>query len=156
MRLYHCLKLTIVFLIVFQAQTIIAQKEPKVIVFSKTAGYRHQSIETGIEALKKLGKDNNFLVDTTEDADELTNNLEKYKVVIFLSTTGDIFNENQQKAFKKYINNGGGFVGIHAATDTEYDWPWYNKLVGAYFKGHPRVQEATLRVLDKDHRRIET
>ncbi|MDD7884410.1 ThuA domain-containing protein [Flavivirga sp. 57AJ16] len=129
-----------------------AQEESNVIVFSKTAGYRHQSIETGVEALKKLGIDNNFLVDATEDANELTKNLEKYKVVIFLSTTGTIFNKNQQKAFKKYIKNGGGFVGIHAAADTEYDWAWYGKLIGAYFLSHPKQQNAVIHVMNHDHK----
>jgi len=128
-----------------------AQRKPKVLVFSKTAGYRHQSIETGVEAMKKLGKENKFVVETTEDADELVKNLKKYKAVIFLSTTGDVFTEKQQKAFEKYIHKGGGYVGIHAAADTEYDWPWYGKMVGAYFMSHPHQQDATMDVVDKNH-----
>ncbi|GAA3634741.1 ThuA domain-containing protein [Flavivirga jejuensis] len=134
--------------------TVYAQEAEvsSVIVFSKTAAYRHQSIEIGLEALKKLGIDNNFLVDATEDADTLIKNLNNYKVVVFLSTSGDIFNENQQKAFKKYIENGGGFVGIHAATDTEYDWPWYGKLIGAYFAGHPKQQDAVINIVNHDHK----
>lgn len=125
----------------------------EVLVFSKTAGYRHESIEIGIKAIKTLGIANKFNVYATEDANHFTNDsLKKYNAIIFLSTTGDIFNKEQEQSFKKYINNGGGFVGIHSATDTEYEWPWYNKLVGAYFKTHPKGQpQAEIDVLDTNH-----
>jgi len=127
-------------------------KEEKVLVFSKTAGYRHGSIETGIEAVKKLGSVNGFKVDATEDASFFTEEiLKQYSAIIFLNTTNDVLNEVQQAEMERYIQAGGGFVGIHAATDTEYQWPWYNKLVGAYFKSHPRVQDATLHIIDKKH-----
>lgn len=126
--------------------------DDKVLVFSKTAGFRHKSIETGKEALIKLGQANNFKVDTTEDASVfILENLYNYKAIVFLNTTGDVFNEEQEDAFKKYIQGGGGFVGIHAATDTEYDWPWYNQLVGAYFKNHPEQQEAEIEILNHSH-----
>lgn len=116
-----------------------------ILVFSKTAGFRHTSIPAGKAALMKLGTENRFRVDTTEDASAFTAaNLKKYKTVVFLSTTGDILNPEQQSAFEGYIRGGGGFFGIHAATDTEYDWPWYNKLVGAYFLGHPKQQNADI------------
>jgi len=71
--------------------------------------------------------------------------------VVFLCTTGDVLGEAQQAAFQRYIEAGGGFVGIHSAADTEYDWPWYGDLVGAYFKGHPAVQPATIVVSDSVH-----
>jgi len=122
-----------------------------VVVFSKTKGYRHASIEVGIESIKKLGIENNFQVKATEDADELMKYLRDSKVVVFLNTTGTIFNDKQKKAFKKYIKKGGGFVGIHAATDTEYNWPWYGKMIGAYFRSHPNQQEATIKIIDKQH-----
>jgi type 1 glutamine amidotransferase len=77
--------------------------------------------------------------------------LKKYDAVIFLSTTGDVLNDEQQEAFQKFIHSGKGFVGVHAATDTEYDWPWYNQLVGAYFKSHPKQQEAMLNIIDATH-----
>jgi len=77
--------------------------------------------------------------------------LKKYSAVVFLNTTGDVLNHIQESAFERYIQAGGGFVGIHSATDTEYDWPWYNKLVGAYFDGHPKIQEASLQVLNNTH-----
>lgn len=130
-----------------------AEAKPKpfrVLVFSKTAGFRHDSIPAGVEAVKKLANPNGFEVDATEDSTEFTpENLKKYKVVVFLNTTGDILNDAQQKAFEEYIRAGNGFVGVHAATDTEYDWPWYGKLVGAYFKSHPAPAEAVIVVEDR-------
>ena len=116
-----------------------------ILVFSKTAGFRHKSIPAGKAALMKLGAETRFRVDTTEDASVFTAaNLKKYKTVVFLSTTGDILNPEQQAAFEGYIRGGGGFFGIHAAADTEYDWPWYNKLVGAYFLSHPKQQNVDI------------
>jgi cytochrome c len=123
----------------------------KVLVFSKTAGFHHNSIAVAVPAIIKLGQENNFDVDTTTDAAKFTKaNLKQYAAVIFLSTTGDVLNDTEQGAFEQYIKAGGGFVGVHAATDTEYDWAWYGKLVGAYFKSHPAQQEAVLNVVDKD------
>jgi glucose/arabinose dehydrogenase/cytochrome c551/c552 len=126
--------------------------QTKVLVFSKTAGFRHGSIVPGKLAIMKLGQENNFAVDTTEDASKFTDAvLKEYNAVVFLNTTGDVFNNVQQAAFERYIQSGGGFMGIHAATDCEYNWPWYGKLVGAYFKGHPKNQTARLNVIDKSH-----
>ncbi len=135
--------------------TASAAKPMKLLVFSKTKGFRHASIPAGKVAIIKLGKEKGFAVDTTEDAGKINEkNLKQYRAVIFLSTTGDILDNAQQADFERYIQSGGGFVGIHSATDTEYDWPWYNKLVGAYFASHPgnpNVQKATMHVLDKNH-----
>ncbi|MDH6181903.1 cytochrome c [Microbacteriaceae bacterium SG_E_30_P1] len=124
----------------------------KALVFSKTAGFRHGSIPSGIAAIEQLGIDNNFEVDATEDAADFTEeNLAQYDVVIWLSTTGDVLNDDQQAAFEDYIESGGGYAGIHAASDTEYSWPWYGGLVGAYFSAHPQNQTATIKVEDKVH-----
>ncbi len=126
-----------------------AQKT-KVLIFAKTAGYHHASIDQGIAALKKLGAENNFLVDATTDSTRFTfENLKPYAAVVFLSTSGDVLNPAQQQAFEKYIQSGKGYVGVHAAADTEYDWPWYGKLVGAYFVKHPEQQVATLQVVNR-------
>ena len=123
-----------------------------VLVFSKTAGFRHDSIPAGIAAIKKLGRENGFRVDATEDAAAFTDeNLAEYETVVWLSTTGDVLNEEQQAAFERYIRDGGGYVGIHAAADTEYEWEWYGRLVGAYFDSHPAIQPATIKVADKVH-----
>ena len=122
----------------------------KVLLFSKTAGWHHDAINEGVTAIRQLGKLHDFDVFWTEDANRVINDKElaKYKVVIFLLTTGDIFNDEQQAAFERYIKNGGGFVGIHSATDTEYDWAWYTKLIGYNFHIHPAPQTAVVKVED--------
>jgi len=128
------------------------KNKKKVLVFSKTKGYRHSSIGAGKLAVMKLGAANHFEADTTEDASWFTDRiLKKYKAVIFLNTTQDVLDESQQKALEKYIQHGGGFVGVHAAADTEYDWPWYGKMVGGYFLSHPAQQVARLQVKDQSH-----
>jgi type 1 glutamine amidotransferase len=125
---------------------------PKVLIFSKTNGYRHASIVPGIEAIKKLGAANGFEVDATEDSTWFnTETLKKYSALIFLSPTGKVFGPDEEKALQEYIHHGGGFVGIHAATDCEYNWQWYGDLVGAYFKSHPKPQLAKFDVIDKKH-----
>ena len=128
-----------------------AQEKPKVLIFSKTVEMRHKSIEPGIESIKKLGAENDFVVHATEDDNELITTMDNYDVLIFLSTTGNILTDDQQLKFEQYIKNGGGFVGIHAASDTEYEWPWYGKMVGAYFSNHPEQQEATMKVINDEH-----
>ncbi|HEV7647287.1 MAG TPA: ThuA domain-containing protein [Actinophytocola sp.] len=121
----------------------------KVLVFSKTAGFRHDSIPAGIAAIRQLGSQNGFAVDATEDAAAFTTqNLAQYQAVVWLSTTGDVLDASQQTAFESYVTAGGGYVGVHAAADTEYDWPWYGGLVGAWFQSHPAQQQASVVVED--------
>jgi glucose/arabinose dehydrogenase len=123
-----------------------------VLIFSKTAGFRHDSIPAGIAAIQQLATQNNFTVEATEDAAQFNGtNLARFNAVIWLSTTADVLNATQQTAFENYIRGGGGYVGIHAASDTEYDWPWYGGLVGAYFSSHPANQTATVRIEDPAH-----
>jgi type 1 glutamine amidotransferase len=142
-------------LLVFAFGTLRAQSaEPafSVLVFSKTAGYRHDSIPAGIAAIRTLGEQNHFSVDATEDATLFADDsLARYRAVIFLSTTGDVLDAGQQASFERFIRSGGGFVGVHAASDTEYDWPWYGGIVGTYFRRHPAIQSATLNVVDPSH-----
>ena len=122
------------------------------LIFSKTAGYRHESIPAGIAAIRSLGVQHRIAVDATEASSLFTDEgLAKYRVVVFLNTTGDVLDSTQQAAFERFIRSGGGFVGVHSATDTEYDWPWYGNLVGAYFRSHPLIQPATLQVVDTSH-----
>ncbi|MEU9699379.1 ThuA domain-containing protein [Streptomyces sp. NPDC047981] len=124
----------------------------RVLVFSRTAGFRHDSIGTGVTALKELGAQSGITVDATEEPRQFTtNNLARYDAVVFLSTTGDVLNAEQQTAFEHYVSTGGGYMGIHAAADTEYDWEFYGGLVGAHFQSHPQIQPATVRVEDHDH-----
>lgn len=130
----------------------------RLLVFSKTAGFRHESIPAGIAALTKMAAEKGLEVTFTEDGGDFTDaSLKKYRTVIFLNTTGDVLNPEQQVAFERYIQAGGGYVGVHAATDTEYGWPWYGKLAGAYFLNHPNppaapsnVQEGRFYVVEKN------
>jgi type 1 glutamine amidotransferase len=124
----------------------------QILVFAGTKGFFHTSIPKGMGVLQDICSRNGMTADTTRDASVFTDeNLKKYKVVVFLNTTGDVLDSAQQEAFVRFIHAGGGFVGIHAATDTEYDWPWYNRLAGAYFLSHPRQQDAVIRVTDKNN-----
>lgn len=126
--------------------------EIQLLVFSKTAGYRHDSIEAGIQALRRLGEAHRFAIEASEDSAIFTpERLAKFDVIVFLSTTGTLFDADQREAFQGFIRGGGGFVGIHAAADTEYDWPWYGDLVGGYFRSHPHIQEAKIEVEDRKH-----
>ena len=125
--------------------------KPRVLVFSKTAGFVHRSIPAGIAAVQQLSAENGFEVDTTQNAAYFQeDSLKNYAAVIFLNTTGNVLDYRQEAAFERYIQAGGGFVGVHAATDTEYDWRWYGKLVGAYFVSHPKTQSARFIIKDTD------
>ena len=144
--------LTLVAILATLIATACSAPPPRVLVFSKTAAFRHRSIEVGVGAIRKLGRERGFSVDATEGASVFAEGtLRNYGVVVFLSTTGDVLDASQQANFERFIQAGGGYVGIHAASDTEYGWPWYGRLVGAYFVGHPEIQQATLRVDDPDH-----
>ncbi|WP_254412525.1 ThuA domain-containing protein [Dyadobacter diqingensis] len=127
-----------------------------VLVFSKTEAFRHNSIGAGKTALAKMAKEKGFAVNFTEDS-KLFNEkeLRKYNAVIFLNTTGDVLNDGQQASFERYIQAGGGYLGIHSATDCEYEWPWYGQLAGAYFLDHPstpsNVQKGKYSVKEKGH-----
>ncbi|MDB5012094.1 MAG: cytochrome, partial [Daejeonella sp.] len=131
------------------------QSPKKILVFSKTTVYRHSSIEAGKVALMKMGQEHGIQVDTTENSSNFNEeNLKQYQAVVFLSTTGDVLNNEQQNHFQRYIEAGGGYLGIHAAADTEYGWPWYGKLVGAWFDNHPmpdNVQKGIWYVADKNN-----
>jgi len=131
----------------------ILSKEPiRVLLFSKTAGFRHESIPAEIDALRRVSGDRGFLIEATEDTGVFTDSgLSRYKSVVFLNTTGDVLSVPEQEAFERFVQAGGGFVGVHSATDTEYEWAWYGELVGTYFKNHPAVQQATVKVADPTH-----
>jgi type 1 glutamine amidotransferase len=125
-----------------------------VLVFSRTVGYRHDSIPTGIETIRRLGEQNGFAVQQTEDPAMFTDQaLAAFQVVVFMSTTADVLGDEQQAAFERYIAAGNGWVGVHSAADTEYDWAWYGGLLGgdAWFLIHPAIQNAELQVEDAAH-----
>lgn len=147
MKLIRLLSLS---LLALAASTIVRAEQFSALLFSKTAGWHHESINNGVTAIRALSQLHDFNVFWTEDANRVFNDKElaKYKVVIFLCTTGDVLNAEQQAAFERYMKAGGGFVGIHSASDTEYDWAWYTKMVGHMFHIHPAVQTATVKVED--------
>ena len=123
-----------------------------VLIFHKTEGFRHSSIPIAVEAIEDIGQIHDFTVYSTNDATVFSNqSLNSYEVIIFLNTTGNVLNDYQQNIFQNYIRNGGSYVGIHAASDTEYDWEWYGNLVGAYFRSHPHVQPAEIIIEDDTH-----
>ena len=115
------------------------------LVFTRTAGFRHASIGDGVAAIRDLGRRHGFAVDDTADPARIGPGLAGYRAVVFLSTTGDLLDPGQQAALERYLQGGGGWVGVHGAADAEYDWAWYGGLVGAWFRHHPAVQRATVR-----------
>lgn len=129
--------------------TITAQKQFKVLLVTTTRGWHHESLHAGVLALQELGNKNFFDVVLFQDPNGFTDKfLEQFQAVVFLCTTGDIFDSAQQKVMERFIQSGKGYVGIHSASDTEYDWDWYTKLVGRMFKIHPTIQTARINVLD--------
>ena len=121
------------------------------LVFSRTAGFRHESIPTGVNLLRRELPSWGIAVDDTEEADAFTDaNLARYDAVVFNNTTGDVLDDAQQAAFERFIRAGGSYVGVHAAADTEYDWPFYGEMVGAYFTRHPVPFGMRIRVEDRN------
>lgn len=129
------------------------QEKIDVLVFTKTAGFRHESISSGVKCMWELGLKYKWNVTATEDASFFNDEfLQKFDVVVWLNTTMDVLDDEQQEAFVRFFRSGKGYVGIHSAADTEYDWEWYGQLIGgAWFKGHPPTQMATLNIEDTNH-----
>lgn len=128
------------------------EKPLNILVFSKTSGFRHASISMGIKMLYDQSRKQNWVITATEDASLLRDDfLAKFDMAVFLSPTGDAICDAGQAAFEKFIKSGKGFVGIHAAADCEYEWPFYGNLVGAYFLTHPPAQKATVIFENYDH-----
>lgn len=122
-----------------------------ILVFSKTNGYRHESIEAGKASLKKIAEENNFQINFSEDSKIFTKDLSSYNVIIFLNTYGDILNEKEEAAFKNFIQHKGGFVGIHSASATEPEWKWFGELIGTYSSNTEQVKKGTVKIIDKNH-----
>jgi len=136
--------------VLFLTVSCYAQKQFKALVVTTTKGWHHESQHYGVVALKEMAQKQEFTLDVFQDPKGFTDqNLKQYQVLIFLNTTGDIFDSAQQKVMERFIQSGKGFVGIHSASDTEYDWEWYTKLVGRMFYIHPANQTAKLVVNDK-------
>ena len=131
--------------------------EPQVLVFTRTAGFRHASIPAGVAALDSLGRTHGIRITHSEDPTLFSDSgLAAFDAIVFLHTTGDILDEDQQAAMERWFGAGRGFVGVHAAADTEYDWAWYGGLVGAYFQSHPAIQLGALSVVNATHPSTET
>lgn len=142
--------LSLLVIVFISSAATIAQPQFKVLLFTKTAGWHHQSINEGVDAIRELASRHQFQVDWEEMAWRFNDeNLAKYDAIIFLSTTADILNDEQQAAMERFIQSGKGFVGIHAASDTEYDWEWYTQLVGRMFVIHPVNQTARVNVVER-------
>jgi len=123
-----------------------------ILIFTKTTEYKHKSTIKAVSTIQAVCKKNNIIADSTSDARYFSEKrLEKYDAIMFLNTSGNVLNDEQKLAFQTYYRNGKGFIGIHCATCTEYDWEWYGRLVGTHFKDHPKPQKATLRVVNKSH-----
>jgi len=149
MKSIKILVLLLVIQTIFLPAVMSQGKQFKALLVTTTRGWHHESIHQGVLALQELGVKNFFDVVLWENPAGFTDKyLEQFQVVIFLNTTGDIFDSAQQKVMERFIESGKGYVGIHSASDTEYDWDWYTKLVGRMFHIHPAVQTAKLRILD--------
>lgn len=151
MKRFFAIIITLCYLVpAIQAQS---DKKIDVLVFTKTKGFRHQSISNGVKCMWELGLKYNWNVTATEVASLFNDDfLKKFDVVVWLNTTQDVLNDEQQAAFERYFRSGKGYVGIHAAADTEYDWKWYGEMMGgAWFKGHPPTQLATLKIENTNH-----
>ena len=137
----------------FDERGALQQPPYRILAFTRTREYRHDSIPDAVMALQALGAEHGFAVDHIEDESVFADQqLASYRAVAFLLTTGDVLGAEQQAAFERYIQAGGGYLGVHSACDTEYDWPWYGQLVGAYFKSHPPgTHTATVWVEDRSH-----
>lgn len=123
----------------------------QVLAFSKTAGFRHDSIPEAVTAVRAWEAEG-FQVEATEDASAFTpENLKRFDAVIFLLTTGDVLDSAQESALQAWVEAGGGLVGVHSASDTEYDWAWYGGVLGAYFASHPAVQAADVHIEAPEH-----
>ncbi|PPK84593.1 hypothetical protein CLV84_3755 [Neolewinella xylanilytica] len=128
---------------------LLSAQQFRALLVTETAGWHHGSITSGIPALEKLAERHQFAIDRQQHALPISDaSLEKYDVIIMLNTTGDLFNDEEQAAFERFIQSGKGWVGIHSASDTEYDWAWYTQLVGHMFNVHPHNQTAMLQVRD--------
>jgi type 1 glutamine amidotransferase len=135
-----------------QTPTSVTYPARSILVFSKSSGFRHDSIPIGREAILHIAMDRGWTVSFTEDSGQFNpRNLRAYDAIVFLSTTGKPLDEAQGKALVGFIHAGGGYVGIHAAADALYDWPWYGRLVGAFFMHHPAQQEAMVKIEDQSH-----
>ncbi|HET6541645.1 MAG TPA: ThuA domain-containing protein, partial [Chryseolinea sp.] len=135
-------------------QSEVKWKNVKVLVYTKNGkGYVHDNIESSVKCIQKLGQEKGFNVVASDDPSVFTeDNLKQYTFLLFANTNNDVFDSNEQRlAFRKYIEAGGGFVGLHSALGTERNWAWFKMMLGGSFAWHPKFQSLTLKVIDAKH-----
>jgi uncharacterized protein len=141
----------LLFIFQFATAQVFAQKQFKALLVTTTKGWHHEALHSGVLAIQQMGQKNNFDVVLWEDPNGFTDRyVSQFNVIIFLHTTGDIFDTAQQRVMERFIRSGKGYVGVHSASDTEYDWDWYTRMVGRMFRIHPVVQTAKLVVKDNN------
>lgn len=148
----HAAKFMMIFLILGSLSSLAASD--KILVYTKNGkGYVHDNIAASVEAIKKMCAEKNILVDVSDEPSVFTpENLKQYKAIVFSNTNNEAFDTQAQRdAFQKYIQNGGGFVGIHSACASERDWPWFWAMVGGKFVRHPKFQPFDIKIVDKTH-----
>lgn len=126
----------------------------QVLVYTKNGkGYVHDNIASAVACIQQLGKTNNFKVDVTDDPSVFSEaNLKKYQLLIFTSTNNDVFdNDDQRVQFRRYIEAGGGFVGVHSVTGTERNWTWFKMMLGETFSWHASFQKFSIKNLATTH-----
>lgn len=126
-------------------------KTLRVLVFSRTAGYRHDAIEPAQKVLADITARHHGSITVTEDPLQLAAALPRSDVVVFLMTTGDVLGPDEQTQLEAFIRSGGGYFGIHSSADTEYEWPFFEQLNGAWFSDHPAIQPAHVHRESADH-----
>lgn len=144
-----CILATCVGLVALFSSTVFAEQFSALLI-TKTDGWHHPAIHEGVAGMRGLADKHHFKLTWEENVARVITdeNLKNYDAIIFLLTTGDVLNAQQQKVMERFIRSGKGFVGIHSAADTEYEWTWYTQLVGHMFHIHPVIQTASLKVLD--------
>jgi len=138
----------------YAQQSEVKWKNTKVLVYTKNGkGYVHDNIESSVKCIQKLGQEKGFTVVASDDPSVFTeDNLKQYTFLLFANTNNDVFDTNEQRlAFRKYIEAGGGFVGLHSALGTERNWAWFKMMLGGSFAWHPKFQSLTLKVIDATH-----
>lgn len=136
------------------AQKEVDWKKVKVLVYTKNGkGYVHDNIPSAVSCIQKLGRQHGFKVDTSSNTSVMTeDNLKQYTLLIFPSTNNDVFDTDAQRlAFRRYIEAGGGFVGIHSVTGTERSWKWFKMMLGGTFSWHAKFQKFSVKVIDSQH-----
>lgn len=129
-------------------------KKVRVLVYTKNGkGYVHDNIPNAVQCIQKLGRQYGFSVDSSAQPAVFTeSNLKQYTLLIFPSTNNDVFDADAQRlAFRRYIEAGGGFVGIHSVIGTERNWSWFKRMMGGSFAWHPKFQKFRIEVLDTKH-----